>query len=159
MGLTLRLVCRADSGGYTMKWRSVNPKPWEFLWRTSVRGPFQPMPTPSLPGRVAIGGRGLSPAEERPSLRPLACKNTQTQIYVMRVVACYSKKKERRKCAKRRRIPAGISNICGTVNPKGFLSAVSCNLGKSNTGNCRNESSNVSFSSSVNENLLYFFYY
>lgn len=56
-----------------MKWRSVKPKPWEFLWRTSVLGPFQPTPTPSLPGRVAIGGRGLSPAEERPSLRPFAC--------------------------------------------------------------------------------------
>lgn len=54
-----------------MKWRNVKPKPWEFLWRTSVRGHFQPTPTPSLPGRVAIGGRGLSPVEERPSLRPL----------------------------------------------------------------------------------------
>lgn len=60
-----------------MKWRSVKPKPWEFFWRTSVRGPFQPTPTPSLPGRVAIGGRGLSPAEERPSLRPLACGHGQ----------------------------------------------------------------------------------
>lgn len=60
-----------------MKWRNVKPKPWEFLWRTSVRGPFQPMPTPSLPGRVAIGGRGLSPAEEKPSLRPLACKHKE----------------------------------------------------------------------------------
>lgn len=63
-----------------MKWRSVKPKPWEFLWRTSVRGPFQPMPTPSLPGRVAIGGRGLSLAEERPSLRPLACKHREAEI-------------------------------------------------------------------------------
>lgn len=60
-----------------MKWRNVKPKPWEFLWRTSVRGPFQPMPTPSLPGRVAMGGRGLSPAEEKPSLRPLACKHKE----------------------------------------------------------------------------------
>lgn len=56
-----------------MKWRSVKPNPCEFLWSTSVRGPLQPTLMPSLPGRVAIGGRGLSGAEETPSLRPLAC--------------------------------------------------------------------------------------
>lgn len=56
-----------------MKWRSVKPKPCEFLWSASVRGPLQPTLMPSLPGRVAIGGRGLSGAEETPSLRPLAC--------------------------------------------------------------------------------------
>lgn len=59
-----------------MKWRSVKPNPSEFLWRTSVRGPLQPTQIPSLPGRVAIGGRGLSGVEETPSLRPLACRQT-----------------------------------------------------------------------------------
>lgn len=59
-----------------MKWRSVKPNPCEFLWRTSVRGPLQPALIPSLPGRVAIGGRGLSGVEETPSLRPLACRQT-----------------------------------------------------------------------------------
>lgn len=62
-----------------MKWRSVKPKPCEFLWRTSVLGPLQPTLIPSLPGRVAIGGRGLSGAEETPSLRPLACGQTGKQ--------------------------------------------------------------------------------
>lgn len=65
-----------------MKWRSVKPKPREFLWRTSVLGPFQPTPTASLPGRVAIGGRGLSPAEERPSLRPFACGRGRDMMFM-----------------------------------------------------------------------------
>lgn len=60
-----------------MKWRRVKPKPCEFLWRTSVRGPLQPTLIPSLPGLDAIGGRGLSGAEETPSLRPFACGQTE----------------------------------------------------------------------------------
>lgn len=27
-----------DSGGYTMKWRRVNPKPWDVLCRSTVFG-------------------------------------------------------------------------------------------------------------------------
>lgn len=65
---TLRLVCKADSGGYTMKCRSVKPKPWEFLWSTSVRGPCQDMALPSAPPPRT--GRGLSLVVEIPSLRP-----------------------------------------------------------------------------------------
>ena len=54
-GPTFRLQCTADSGGYTMKWRRVKPKPsWRLLCRSSVRGPCQ--------------GRGC--AEEHPSLGP-----------------------------------------------------------------------------------------
>lgn len=65
---TFRLVCKADSGGYTMKWRSVKPKPCEFLWSTSVRGPCQDTPLPSAPPPRT--GRGLSLDDGSPSLLP-----------------------------------------------------------------------------------------
>ena len=37
--LTGKAPCTADSGGYTMKWRRVKPKPWEVRRRRTVLGP------------------------------------------------------------------------------------------------------------------------
>lgn len=41
MQTTLKLECTADSGGYTMKWRRVKPKPCEVRRRWIVLGPGQ----------------------------------------------------------------------------------------------------------------------
>lgn len=41
MHTTLKLECTADSGGYTMKWRRVKPKPCEVRRRWIVLGPGQ----------------------------------------------------------------------------------------------------------------------
>lgn len=62
-GHTFRLQCTADSGGYTMKWRRVKPKPsWRLLCSSSVRGPCQgrgrPEEHPSLGPRGSCGSTG-----------------------------------------------------------------------------------------------------
>lgn len=63
--ITFIEVWRADSGGYTIKCRSVKPKPWEFFCRTTVRGHFHD--TPSLDP-----GRAFSLDNRTPSLGPFA---------------------------------------------------------------------------------------
>lgn len=62
-GRTFRLQCTADSGGYTMKWRRVKPKPsWRLLCSSSVRGPCQgkgrPGEHPSLGPSGSCGSTG-----------------------------------------------------------------------------------------------------
>lgn len=74
-GRTFRPQCTADSGGYTMKWRRVKPKPsWRLLCSSSVRGPCQgsgrPGEHPSLgpSGSCGSTGRRVSGLKSAPCL-------------------------------------------------------------------------------------------
>lgn len=81
--LTLREDCTADSGGYTIKWRSVKPKPWEVRRRCNVLGPGHEKGSSS-----AAGDKADASLRSQPSFCLAWEREKNTNNYSFRYMYC-----------------------------------------------------------------------